>query len=151
MYIIKQDYASRINLDLLNQIVDTAEQVEEEILTTIDRIATDTIATYAGVLYDTTGEFAKSGAARNYLLVRWAMDISVYEMYQRTDDEEIPEKVIKNYNDAMEDLQAVANGKLPLALPPRVQNTNDTDTGDIGIQGSGLRRIGSKPKRTHDM
>jgi len=148
MYLQKTDYTSRINLDLLNQIIDTPENIEENVLETIDRIATDTIGTYAGVLYATAAEWAKTGLNRNFLLFKWALDIAVYEGFMRIDDEQIPEKHIKNYNDCMEDLAKVATGKLPLNLPPK-ENDTIPDGGDTDTQGTGLRRIGYTKKRTH--
>lgn len=150
MYLQKNDYTTRVSTDLLHQIVNTPDGAQDNLMHTADKVATDTIATYAGVLYNTLPEWQKEGADRNHMLVKWALDIAVYTIYQRIDDEQIPEKVIKNYDDCIEDLQKVAKGNLPLNLPPRINDTVPNG-GGLSTQGSGLRRIGYMPKRSHTM
>ncbi len=106
----------------------------------------------AGVLYNVSGEWEKTDADRNGYILALALSIALYEIYQRADDDDIPEKVIKNYNDAMDALHAVASGKEPLNLPPRVDDNNagpgDGDE-DVITSGVGLRRLGSAKKRSH--
>lgn len=155
MYLKKVDYKSRIQTALLDVIIkDAAADTGEDILQTVSKIAEDTIAAKCGVLYDIAPEFEKQGAERNYMLFSLALDIAVYQLYQRIDDEQIPEKAIKNYNDAHVVLDKIANGKSPVNLPPKPPA--DDDGGASGaeggeLDGNGLRRFGSKGKRTHDV
>lgn len=153
MYVEKIDYKGKISLQLLNLLL--AED-EPAILQIANRVAEDTIKTTAGLLYNVTAELAKTGADRNYYLLNLAIDIALYNIYQRCDDEAIPEKIIKNHDDAIADLQKVSNGKQPLALTTIINNTtinnNNGSGGEIVPTGGvGLRRIGSQPKRSHNI
>ena len=155
MYIQKADYKSRVSTDLLDKIIQEGVDSGESILAAASKIAEDTIATQVGVLYDIAGEFQKTGLARNYLIVKWALSLAVYEAVLRIDDESIPEKHIKNHDDTMEDLKQVALGKYPLNIPPRQSDNtgNQTGGGDETVitQGKGLRRVGSQAKKTHQV
>ena len=150
MYVQKTDYKGRITIELLNLLI--AED-EGNILAEASKIAEDTIASQVNVLYDVSGEFAKTGANRNYYLLTMAINIALYNIYQRADDEDIPKKVIKNHDDTMNDLALISKGKNTIDLPPRV-NTDPAAPGNDPnnpIQGFGLRRWGSNPKRTHQI
>lgn len=152
MYVVKTDYYSRISTDLLNRIIQEAANNGDDLLATCSKFAEDTIATHANVIYDTSAEWAKAGAERNGLLLVWAINIATYNVYQRIDDEEVPQKVIKNFDDTMEDLQKVSSGKYPLSLPPKQlpgEGTGGSGGEDVVTDGGGLRRMGSQPKRSH--
>ena len=150
MYVQKSDYKGRIAVELLNLLI--AED-ETGILAEASKIGEDTIASQVNVLYDVTGEFAKVGANRNYYILTMAINIALYNIYQRAEDEDIPKKVIKNHDDTMAELAQITKGKNSLDLPPRA-NTDPPVPGNNpndAIQGTGLRRWGSNPKRTHDV
>ena len=150
MYVTKADYKGKIAVGLLNMLL--AED-ESNILAMSSKVAEDTLKTTAGVLYDVAGEIAKTGLDRNYYLLNIAIDIALYNIYQRSDDEQIPEKIIKNHDDALDDLQKISIGKQALDLLPKV-NVNDGTAGGgetVGTGGTGLRRIGSQEKRTHNI
>jgi hypothetical protein len=152
MYIEKADYKSRISTDLLDKIITEGDDTGDDILTAASKMAEDTIATQAGVLYDILPEFDKTGLQRNHLIVKWALSLAVYEAIQRLDDESIPDKHIKNHDDTMDDLKQVALGKYPLNLPPRPPDTVGHKGGDgdetVITEGKGLRRVGSQAKRS---
>lgn len=150
MYVLKPDYKRRIDADLLNQIIAEGNNNGDDLLATVSKAAEDTISTLAGVLYDIAPEFEKAGIDRNGLLLTWAVNIATYEMYQRIDDAQVPEKVIKNYDDTMEDLVKVSKGQYPLNLPPKPANpVQGAGTESVDTEGAGLRRMGSQKKRTH--
>lgn len=155
MYIIKTDYKTRISTDLLDRVIAEGASNGDDILAAVSKIAEDTIGTLAGVIYDIAPEFAKAGVLRNHLIMVWALNIATYNIYQRIDDEEVPEKVIKNYDDTMEDLIKVSQGKFPLNLPAKPEPPADPGAGgggggeDVATDGNGLRRIGSAEKRSH--
>ena len=154
MYVTKADYKGKISVGLLDMLL--AED-ESNILAMSSKIAEDTIATTAGVLYNVVAEFAKTSTARNYYLLSLAIDIALYNIYQRSDDEQIPEKIIKNHDDALNDLQKISIGKSALNLPSVENTTNITNitningSENVAADGTGLRRIGSQQKRTHNM
>ena len=148
MYVQKSDYKGRIAVELLNLLI--AED-ENGILSEASKIAEDTIASQVNVLYDVTGEFSKTSTDRNYYILTMAINIALYNIYQRAEDEDIPKKVIKNHDDTMADLAQITKGKNSLDLPPRV-NTDPPPPGndpDNPIVGKGLRRWGSQAKKTH--
>jgi hypothetical protein len=154
MYIVKADYKTIISTPLLDTIIRESENDDgTDLLQVASKIAEDTIITKAGVLYDIMPEFTKAGADRNFMILSLAISIAGYWLYQRIDDEQVPEKVIKNYNDALTTLEQVSIGKEPLLLPPRNDDDGSTGGGDEGVttDGTGLRRIGSQPRRTHQM
>ena len=154
MYIVKADYKTRINADLLERILSDAQATPAQILEAISKVAEDTVSSYAGVLYDIAPELLKTATARNHLVMTWALNIATYEMYQRIDDEQVPEKVIKNYDDTVDDLQKLSMGKFPLNLPPKPKESTGTGSGEGGPEdtltdGAGLLRMGSQKKRSH--
>lgn len=154
MYLHYSDYQSRISLDLLNILIEQAGATDNtnSILITVDKIASDTIKTKAGVLYDIASELAKSGDDRNGYIMSLALSIALYEIYMRSDDEEIPPKIVKNYEDVMDALDNIAKGKDILDLDPKVEDNGTGTDGDgetVGTMGNGLRRIGSQTKRSH--
>lgn len=156
MYLHYKDYQLRISLDLLNILIEQAGATDDSntILISADKIAMDTIKTKAGVLYDLTGELQKTDEARNGYLIALALSIALYEVYMRSDDEEIPPKFVKNHDDALDALDNIAKGKDVLDLPPKISDNGTGVPGDgetVGTMGNGLRRMGSQKKRTHQM
>lgn len=151
MYLVKTDYAARISMALLDILI--AENPQAIIEATSNE-AQSTIATFVGVLYDIAGELAKTGADRNGYILSLAKSIGLYFIYQRADNETIPEKVIKDYDDAMKALEKISTGSKVVDLPPKVvvvgEGTEGT-TDNAGTEGTGLRRMGSATKKTHQI
>lgn len=148
MYLLKADYKLRISIALLEMIINKIEGDENEILAMASKSAEDTVMSYTGHLYNIVPEFEKTGLNRNFQILNWCLDIALYLIYQRIVDYEVPQKVIKNYDDTLEILEKVANGKLSVNLPPLPLPDED---GNIPDTGSGLRRIGSLTPRNHKM
>jgi len=151
MYVTKNDYKGRISVDLLNMLLSEAEN---DILAQSSKVAEDTITAHVATLYDVAGEFSKTTTARNYYVLSMAINIALYNIYQRADDESIPDKIIKNYDDTIDDLQKISIGKSQLSLPPKSEDNNgavDATDETAGTTGVGLRRWGSTQKRTHNV
>ncbi len=91
--------------------------------------------------YKIDAELAKTGTSRNAMLVRYALSIAVYTLYSKAPDEEIPERVVKDYDDAMEDLRLISQGKLSSTLP---LNTDSDGNTTVKI------RMGSNEPRSHN-
>ena len=91
--------------------------------------------------YQIDAELAKTSTARNAMLVRYALSIAVYGLYSKIPDEEIPERVVKDYDDAMEDLRFISQGKLSSTLP---LNTDSDGNTTVKI------RMGSNDPRSHN-
>ena len=153
MYLQKTDYAGRITMSLLDILIVEGPEV---IIAGASKEAEDIIASMAGVLYNIAPEFAKLADDRNGYILSLAKSLALYFIYQRADDEDIPQKVIKNYDDAMNDLERISTGKKVLALPPKPAVINESGTTDatgenegVSTAGQGLRRMGSQQKRSH--
>lgn len=150
MYVNKPDYKGRITVDLLNLLL--AED-EANILSDASKTAEDTIASQVNTIYSVNAELAKVGAARNFFILNMAVSIALYYIYQRADDNDVPEKVIKNYDDTMDALAAISKGKQTLDLPPKESDSNGETGGNpdepVDLSGKGLRRWGSNRKRSH--
>ncbi len=91
--------------------------------------------------YQIDGELAKTSTSRNATLVRYALSIAVYSLYSKVPDEEIPERVVKDYDDAMEDLRLISQGKLSTTLP---LNTDSDGNTTVRV------RMGSNDPRSHN-
>lgn len=147
MYVVKADYKGRITTTLLDQIIQEGASDGTDVLQTASKTAEDTVASACGVLYNISDELTKAGTYRNFLILSWCTSIALYWIYQRIDDEDVPAKVIKNYEDAINDLEKVSRGTYRLNLPPRETNAGGGSIGDIQTDGIGLRRMGSQKKR----
>lgn len=91
--------------------------------------------------YQIDAELAKTSTARNAMLVRYSLSIAVYGLYSKIPDEEIPERVVKDYDDAMEDIRLISQGKLSSTLP---LNTDSDGNTTVKI------RMGSNDPRSHN-
>jgi hypothetical protein len=126
--------SSRI-LDLITEDNDTLLDTAE--LTAIGKI-TDRLAEK----FNLAAEFAKTGSDRNTSLMSWVLALSLYYIYARVPDNDVPERVIKDYDDTLKELEQIQQGKLSCSL----QRITDTTTGEIKTRF----RMGNSEPRTHD-
>jgi phage gp36-like protein len=135
-FLTKDDYKGWLSTDLLDQITggdDTALDNPE--LMAEQRIKDATLAKY-----NTDAEFAKSGSSRNRTLLRWMLSIACYFIYHDIADDDIPARVIKDYDDCVAELEKVAAGKLSVDFD-RLTETDGTTTT--------LFKYGSDTARSH--
>jgi len=135
-FITDNDYLERIDSNVLLQIVG-------EVGTLLDRAEEDSIATIKDLLsglYNMGAEFSKTGTSRHRNLVRWTMDIAIYYAYRKIPGDQVPERVIKDYDNTMADLIKIAAGKVPTTLAPVTIEDNIPKT---------VFRWGSNTKRSH--
>jgi hypothetical protein len=88
-------------------------------------------------------EFAKTGANRNQALLRWVKCLVLYYLYERIPDALVPERVIKNYDDTMEMLNKISDGKMNCTLA----QLQESDT-DGNAEPLTKTRWGSQPVRS---
>jgi hypothetical protein len=86
-------------------------------------------------------ELSKTGSSRHQALLGWMLYLSVYFLYERIPDSELPDRVVKNYDDTMEMLRQIARGKTPTTLTP------------VTVDGKAKRtfRMGSNTPRSHEV
>jgi phage gp36-like protein len=138
MYVEKTDYRTRITMNRL----DLLTEKDPAILEDANKFAIDIISGHLGKIYDLEGEFTKTLGARNGMVLIWAINIATYLIYQRAADNDVPEKVIKNYDDTLKILGEVSNGKRPVNLVRLSESSGEPVT---------MRRIGSLAPRSHSL
>ncbi len=140
MYIQIEDYKSQITAELLDIIT----EAESKVLEQAEKFARDTIDGYIGGRYDLSGEFVKIELDRNYQVLTWAIYLAMYNIFHRVADARVPEKVIKDYDDTINELKEIGNAKVNVNLELK-KTTNES--GDESVND--LRRIGYEQKRSH--
>ena len=137
MYLTTDDFNKSIYPEIRNAISrGDATYVEHQI-----NIALSIIRAKLSIKYDMDTEFSKTGNDRNHLLLSIAKNIAIYNLYDT--QETIPEHRVKRYDDAMDFLKDIVNGKavlVGLALVPQE---------DTSVKGN--MAFGSEPKRNNRM
>lgn len=124
-----------------SRILDMLTGDNDTILLTAETTAIGIVTDRLAERYNLTAELAKSGSDRNSSLIRWILALSIYSVYSRVPDQEVPERVIKDYDDTLKELEQLQQGKLSCAL----QRIIDTE-GEVKTRF----RMGSDSPRTHD-
>lgn len=120
-FIVKADYLHQIKTYKLDQIIEATDS-------TLDLAEDEAIGIILEMLssrYDMNLEFAKSGANRNKALLRWVKCLTIYYIYERIPDAMVPERVVKNYEDTMEMLNKISDGKMNTTLAPLTELDQD--------------------------
>ncbi len=112
-------------LTIKDYLVFITEGVLKKIVRDNDTKLTDSERMAYGYIYEKLSgrfnidlEIARRGEDRNPALVRWMAVLAIYYIYQSVPDEEIPERVRQNYEDAIAEIQRVASGKDNSTLSP---------------------------------
>ena len=66
--------------------------------------------------FDIDGELAKTNAARSDLLVRILVHITAYYLFNKIEDDDIPERINDNYNNQIKLIEKIAAGKMSTTL-----------------------------------
>lgn len=111
-FLTTADMAAKLRTNRLNQITDN----DPTILTSAESKAIAMVIDSTNQWYDINSELSKTGTDRNHTLVRLLTDITTYFIYDRIPDTQVPDRVIKNYDDAREDLKRIEDRKRPIAL-----------------------------------
>jgi len=132
-----QDFYFKVSQNILDQITEAQN-------TLVDDAEAQAIALIKDALdqkYDMQTEFAKTGTDRNLNLLRWVLNLSVYFLYQRVPDDQVPERVVKDYDDTRDEIKLIEQGKRNTAFARYII----TDTNIVKTNF----RWGSESKRTH--
>lgn len=109
-----RDYLVFISQDVTKKLINDNETK----LTDSERMAYGYIYEKLSGRFDIAQEIAKRGDNRNPAMVRWMTTLAIYYIYQCVPDLEIPERVIDNYKDTINEIQRVASGKDNSTLTP---------------------------------
>lgn len=133
-FITSSDLTNYINSAMLDMII----AGNQEKLNDAERDAKGYITANLGQSYNLALEFGKTGESRNISLVRWMVIMIVYTIFNQTQDQDIPERVNKNYDDVRSEIRKVASG-------------GPTDLTQFIVDGEPKTkfRAGSEPRRSH--
>ena len=113
-FLTTSDYLVFITQGALQKIL----RDNESKLTDAERMAYGYIYEKLSASFNLDVEIQKRDGNRNPALVRWMTVLAIYYIYQSVPDEEIPERVRQNYEDAIAEIQRVASGKDNSTLSP---------------------------------
>jgi phage gp36-like protein len=136
-FLIREDFENNINSSILEQIIGT----DVSKLDTAEKNALAQISSKLSGRFDIQQESSMSGDARNSNLIRWAVAISVYAIYNTIPDQDIPERVRDNYTDSIKEIANIAAGKEGSDLLRITSSDGKSKT---------KFRWGSSTKRTHN-
>jgi len=137
-FITKTDIQQRITAHILSQITTD----NDSLLDNAEKQAIVQIADLLSGLYDTNSEFEKTEPSRHQLLKMWTVSLVCYYIYAHIPDAEVPERIVKDYNDTLSMLNKIALGKIPTTLMPITDSTGQT---------ARIFRYGFNAKRSHQI
>lgn len=135
-FILRDDYLSSIKDSRLTQLTDNTSSI----LDNAEDTAIQTVKDALHSKYDVDTIFAKTGTTRDKQVVRWVCTLVLYYVYERLPDKLIPEYITTNYDETMEFLKALEDGKRSTQLP-RLENQEGKKPTKF--------RWGSRKKRSH--
>ncbi len=144
-YLTKQDLQSSIRDGRLEHLLDNVDARTPDVFDQAALEAQSIVRDYL-IRYDMDTELAKTGTDRHASIIFYLKNICLYILYERIEDYDVPERIIKNYNDTIETLREIAQGKLPLSLPIK-----EVDTDGDGIPGHKKTKFrwGGEPPRQY--
>lgn len=137
-FLTTDDFLMKMSEDIRNQITDT----NNAILDDAEIHATAIIQDAFYDKYDLDAEFAKTGDDRHRNLLRWMLNLTIYFIYERIPDEQVPERIVKNYDDTIAEIKAIEQGKRNTSLTKLIREDNQRKETNF--------RWGSNEKRTHN-
>jgi hypothetical protein len=113
MFLTKDDLLSKIRTYRLDQIIDNDDTVLELVFAETQSDLNNFLFEH----YDADAIMNASGTARNDTILGWARHLAIYKLYERIPDSQVPERVVKNYDDVMQLLRKVSTGDYAMNFP----------------------------------
>lgn len=132
------DFQSHLGSDILSQIINSNNDLLDNAELQAIGIVKDTI----GGIYDLDAELLLTGTNRHQPLVLWMLTLAAYQLYRQIPDDEVPPRIVKDYDDIMETLKMIGRGKYPTSLTAKSNDDGTTKR---------VFRMKSNTPRTHDM
>ncbi len=142
-YLTPQDLQSSIRDGRLEHLLDNTDDNTPNVLNQAALEAQSIVSDYL-IRYDIDTELIKTDTNRHASIIFYLKNICLDILNERIEDDDVPERIIKHYNDTIETLREIAQGKLPLSLPIKEE---DTDGDEIPDQKKTKFRWGSEPLR----
>lgn len=113
IYLDITDFDKQIKADVLTVVIGN----DNAILDSSELATIAEMTSYLANRYDTANIFNKAGAARNSLIVLYAVDILLYHIHSRINPNKIPDLRGIRYESAITWLKMVSKGELMPDLP----------------------------------
>lgn len=114
MFITNEDYSVLIRNEIKDLLL---ENYSESRLRASEQMAVSQIKNYLSGRYDVELIFSKEGEERNSHIVMLTIDCALYHLYTATIPRKMPEIRSQRYQDAIDWLKLVAEGKANADLP----------------------------------
>jgi hypothetical protein len=112
MFVTKEDIKNVIGEKRFAAItIDPPDAADAHIQWAMDVIS-DTL-----IRFDMQSVFAQRGEKRNTIAIQWVVDLALYRLYEKVADRQIPERIIKNYDDVRFQIAQIGIGKATTSLP----------------------------------
>lgn len=131
------DFALKLSEEIRNQITGS----DDTILDDAELQSTAIIQDAFFQKYDLDVEFAKTDEERHNTLLRWMLNLTLYFIYERIPSNQVPERVVKNYDDTIVEIKAIEQGRRNTTLTKLIKEDGNFETNF---------RWGSNTKRTHN-
>lgn len=119
------DYKPAVHAEILDAVIRT----DAPTLEMAEDRAIEEMKSYLSSRYDVDNIFNKTGAARNQLIVMFAVDITLYHLYAAINRMRTPVERVERYKRAIKWLEDVADGLInPVGLPLVTDPTTGEDT-----------------------
>lgn len=116
-FLTTDDYRIYIKDNPLNQMVEDNAVLLDDAESTAIQFVRDALHS----TYDVDAIFATVDENRPRQVLRWVISIALYLAYQRIPDRIMPDRILKDYDDTIEWLEAIEDGKKNVELP-RITN-----------------------------
>jgi len=138
IYLTEGDFVAKISDNILEQILDGNNTILDE----AEQSATAIIQDAFAEKYDLDAEFAKTVTDRHKNLLRWMLNLTLYFLYERVHDNQVPDRVVKNYDDTVSEIKSIEQGKRNTSLLKLIREDNARKETNF--------RWGSSNPRTHN-
>jgi phage gp36-like protein len=125
-FITTSDLSGSISTSMLNQLIAAGANFANCLTTAISELAP------LRTNFKIDAELDKSGTNRNDELLRIVVAITTYYLFNTVEDDAIPQRVIDNYNKAIKDIKAIADGKQGTTIE-RIVDENGTSKTSIRV------------------
>lgn len=142
MFIQQSDFKNKINLEILQQILGEDETEAQEKLTDAEADAAAIVTDHLSKNYQLENEWLKLGSDRNRRLLKWMLNLMAYYLYEGIPDDDVPERIIKDYDDTKKELAKASDGKINLSFQRIIKESTQRPKTKL--------RWGSNTKRQHN-
>lgn len=137
-FLTETDFKPHIRDHKLQMVIDE----DASLIDQVSAIAVGTIRNALHSRFDVDAIFSATGGDRDAVVVWWGVSLALWHLYGRIPDKLVPERVRKNYDDALIALERISDGKEESALPRK------PDPAQAGAFETKFR-WGSLPPRSH--